>query len=45
MDDMNDSRSHALRALDVMNNSSLMMVLTILVHELKAIDAMNSSRL
>ena len=46
MDNINELGSHELRSLDVMNNSRLMMISTILGHEpiaLNAINAMNNS--
>ena len=42
MDDTNDSGSHALRVLDVMNNSRHQMISTSIGHDLKASDAMNT---
>ena len=45
MHDMNDSRSHELKALDVMNNLGQWMIWTVLGRKLKALDAMNSSGL
>ena len=37
--------AHELRSIEVMNNSGLLIICTILGHELKDLDVMNSSRL
>ena len=39
------TQGHELRALDVMNNSSMWMTGTTPTHELMALDAMKNSRL
>ena len=45
VDDMDDLGSYELRALNVINNSRLCMIWTIIGHELEDLDAMNNSRL
>ena len=42
VDDINDSRSHDLGALDVMNSLELRLIWRILHYELKPLDAMNN---